>query len=62
MTVNDAAKVLGCRANTQLDRYYFPTGDEKAVFVDTVSGGIDRAQQEAAEQVAYRRRWCKKRA
>ena len=43
------------------DRYYFPTGDERAVFVDTVSGGLERARHEAAKQVARKREWCKKR-
>jgi hypothetical protein len=37
------------------DRYYFPTGDGEAVFVDTVSGGIERARHEAEKQVALKR-------
>jgi hypothetical protein len=41
------------------DRYYFPTGDEKAVFVDTVTGGLERAHQEAEKAVAIKRKWCK---
>ena len=44
------------------DHYYFPTGGEKAVFVDTVSGGIERAHQEDEKQIAAKRKWCKKRA
>jgi hypothetical protein len=43
------------------DRYYFPTGDSKAVFVDAVSGGIERAHEEAEKQVALKRKWCKSR-
>jgi hypothetical protein len=43
------------------ERYYFPTGDGKAVYVDTVPGGIERARQEAEKQVASKRKWCKKR-
>jgi hypothetical protein len=42
------------------DRYYFPTGDEKAVYVDTVPEGLERARQEAEKQVAAKRKWCKK--
>jgi hypothetical protein len=30
------------------DRYSFPTGDEQAVFVDTVSAGLERARKEEA--------------
>jgi hypothetical protein len=45
----------------EFDRYYFATGGGKAaVFVDTVSGGIKRADQENAKQVAAKRKWCKK--
>ena len=43
------------------DRYYFPTGGEKAVFVDTVSGGIEREHQEAEKHCAAKRKWCRKR-
>ena len=43
------------------ERYYFPTGDEKAVFVDTVPGGLERARHEADKQVALKRKWCKER-
>jgi hypothetical protein len=43
------------------ERYYFPTDDAKAVYVDTVSGGIEREHREAEKQVAIKRRWCKKR-
>jgi len=42
------------------ERYYFPTGDEKAVFVDTVPGGLERARHEADKQVALKRKWCEK--
>jgi hypothetical protein len=42
------------------DRYYFPTGDETAVFVDTVPGGLEREHQEAEKQVAAKRKWCNK--
>ena len=40
------------------DRYYFPTGDEAAVYVDTVSGGLERADQGTAKRVAAKRRWA----
>ena len=43
------------------DRYYFPTGDGKAVYVDTVADGIERARREAEKRVAAKRKWCKKR-
>jgi hypothetical protein len=43
------------------DRYYFPTGDETAVFVDAVPDGLERARHEAEKQVAVKRKWCKKR-
>jgi len=36
------------------DRYYFPTGDGKAVFVDTVPDGLERARHEAEKQVAIK--------
>jgi hypothetical protein len=42
------------------DRYYFPTGCEKAVYVDTVPDGLERARHEAEKQVAIKRKWCKK--
>lgn len=45
----------------EFDRYYFPTAEQKAVLVDTVSGGLERARQEAEKQVAVKRQWCKKR-
>ena len=41
------------------DRYYFPTGDGKAVFVDTVPDGLERARHEAEKQVAIKRKWCR---
>jgi hypothetical protein len=41
------------------DRYYFPTGGEQAVFVDTVPGGLERARHEAEKQVAMKRKWCR---
>ena len=59
-TVADLASDEGHEA-VVFDRYYFPTGDERAVFVDTVSGGLERARHEAAKQVARKREWCKKR-
>jgi hypothetical protein len=43
------------------DRYYLPTGDARAVFVDTVPDGLEGARQEAEKQVALKRKWCKKR-
>jgi hypothetical protein len=43
------------------DRYYLPTAEQKAVFVDTVSSGLERARQEAEKQVAAKRQRCKKR-
>ena len=43
------------------DRYYFPTGDGKAVFVDTVPDGLERARHEAEKQVAAKREWCEAR-
>ena len=42
------------------ERYYFPTGEEEAVFVDTVTGGIERAEKEAEKRIAAKRAWCKK--
>ena len=45
----------------EFDRYYFPTGDETAVYVDTVPDGLERARHEAEKQVAIKRKWCKKR-
>jgi hypothetical protein len=43
------------------DRYYFAAGDAEPVFVDTVPGGPERAEQEAKKHIAVKRRWCKKR-
>jgi hypothetical protein len=43
------------------DRYYFPAGDEGPVYVDTVSGGLERADQEADRRVAAKRRWAEQR-
>jgi len=41
------------------DRYYFASGDERAVFVDTVPDGLERARHEAEKRVAIKRKWCK---
>jgi hypothetical protein len=43
------------------ERYYYAADAGEAVFVDAVSGGIERAPQEAKKQVAAKRSWCKKR-
>ena len=49
------------REAAEFDRYYFPTGNERAVYVDTVPDGLERAHQEAEKQVALKRKWCKRR-
>jgi hypothetical protein len=41
------------------DRYYFPTGDGKAVYVDTVRDSLERGHDEAEKQVAAKRKWSK---
>jgi hypothetical protein len=43
----EAELATGGHEAAQFDRYYFPTGDEQAVFADTVPGGVERAHQEA---------------
>jgi hypothetical protein len=45
----------------EFDRYYFPTGDGGPVYVDTVSGGLERADQEAEKRVAAKKEWSEKR-
>ena len=57
-TVADLASDEGHEA-VVFDRYYFPTGGEQAVFVDTVPGGLERARHEAEKQVAMKRKWCR---
>jgi hypothetical protein len=48
-------------AEWEFDRYYFATGGGKAVYVDTVTGGLERAHQEADKRAAANRRWAEQR-
>ena len=57
----EADCLLAVDEPAEFDRYYFPTGDGKAVYVDTVADGIERARREAEKRVAAKRKWCKKR-
>src|SRR5262249_9794804 len=43
------------------ERYYPPTGDGKAVSVDTLRDGLERAHDEGEKDVSAKRAWAKNR-